>query len=121
MCWHGRTNVVDVHFDIAFKQRSKLLGGYATVAMEDRFLPNKMSKDDFEGVLARYPTVVPEKIRALDQARLHDIPAAVRLRVTARSKKNDQKLAITRQEALTLVDWKLSVPCYLPSSVVLHP
>jgi hypothetical protein len=52
----------------------------------------------FNTVLARYPTAVPDKLRALDTQRYVAIPAAVAARADAH---------LTKEEVVTLVEWKL--------------
>ncbi|KAM0715537.1 hypothetical protein Q7P37_009035 [Cladosporium fusiforme] len=70
---------------------------------------DRISKDDFEKVLSRYPETVPSKLAELEEKRLSIIPA----RLTERKAKGNAYL--TKDEVVTLVDWKLSHGTFRPS------
>ncbi|KAF2153030.1 hypothetical protein K461DRAFT_212473, partial [Myriangium duriaei CBS 260.36] len=67
-----------------------------------------ISNADFQSILDRYEPGVPDKLKSLDQKRLHDVPALL----SERRKTNDAHL--TKDEVLTLVDWKLSHGTFRP-------
>jgi hypothetical protein len=60
---------------------------------------NTITIGTFNDVLSRYPTTVPEKLRALDTLRYDTIPA----QVTAR----EGSKCLTKEEVEKLVEWKL--------------
>jgi hypothetical protein len=62
---------------------------------------DRMSKDDFEQILAQYPEVVPSKLADLEEQRLSIIPAKLKER------KAKGNVYLTKGELATLVDWKL--------------
>jgi hypothetical protein len=66
-----------------------------------------ISLSTLRDVLSRYPATVPEKLRELDTRRYDTIPAVVAARETK---------YLTKDEVVTLVEWKLYVPLTSHSS-----
>ena len=62
---------------------------------------DRISKDDFEQILAQYTETVPPKLADLEKQRLSTIPAKLK----EREAKGNAHL--TKGEVATLVDWKL--------------
>jgi hypothetical protein len=62
---------------------------------------DRISKDDFEHILAQYPKTVPPKLADLEEQRLSTIPAKLK----EREAKGNAHL--TKIQLATLVDWKL--------------
>ena len=62
---------------------------------------DRISNDDFEQILARYPETVPSKLADLEEQRLSTIPATLK----ERNAKGNAYL--TKNELAKLVDWKL--------------
>ena len=62
---------------------------------------DRISKDDFEQILAQYPKTVPSKLADLEEQRLSTIPAKLKER------KAKGNAYLTKGELATLVDWKL--------------
>lgn len=69
--------------------------------MNIKYLPDNILKEDFERLLSKYPSIVPEKLKELDESRLHTIPDALE----KRRKKGDAFLE--KDEVESLVRWKM--------------
>lgn len=69
--------------------------------MGSRLTFDRISQDDFDDILSRYPETVPSKLAELEHQRLSVIPA----RLSERKTKG--KAHLTKDEVATLVDWKL--------------
>ncbi|GAM84253.1 hypothetical protein ANO11243_022470 [Dothideomycetidae sp. 11243] len=67
--------------------------------------PDTISKSDFASIQSRYPSLVPSKLRILDNRRLHGIPSALATRSPP---------SLTKAEVSELVDWKLSHGTFRP-------
>jgi len=60
---------------------------------------NSITKQTFEEVLSRYPSAAPEKLHDLDAQRYEAIPEAIA--------KPGGREHLTKDEVVTLVEWKL--------------
>ncbi|KAK5116743.1 hypothetical protein LTR62_007417 [Meristemomyces frigidus] len=76
----------------------------ATTGTDRRF--DAITADTFAILLAQYPATVPSKIAGLEQHRLHRIPASVQARKPAH---------LTKDELVTLMEWKLAHGKFRPS------
>ncbi|KAK3670532.1 hypothetical protein LTR78_009636 [Recurvomyces mirabilis] len=74
--------------------------------MDPKHAFNEIELDTFNGLLTRYPGVVPSGLADLDQERLHTVPDTLHARVDRGLKKH---------ELVTLMDWKLSHGKFRPS------
>ncbi|PSK34516.1 hypothetical protein B9Z65_8842 [Elsinoe australis] len=79
--------------------------------MDSKYSWDSISREDFNGLLAKYTQVIPEKLKALDQKRLHDIPRALAAR---RNGKGKEAPGLEKDELLALVEWKLSHGTFRP-------
>ncbi|KAF2480113.1 hypothetical protein BDY17DRAFT_312998 [Neohortaea acidophila] len=61
----------------------------------------------FNSLLEQYPNIVPDKLHALDEQRYDTIPQAIRDR--------DGPSCLTKEELVTLVEWKLSHGKFRPA------
>lgn len=68
---------------------------------------DSISKSEFQEILSRYPSLVPEKLKALDEKRLHTIPDRVEERKHAKKDGFNVGAYLSKEEVLDLVDWKL--------------
>lgn len=71
--------------------------------MKPSELPNNISLDTFEGVVARYENQVPNDLHGLDEVRLKDVPE------TLAQRKQEGKPFLEKTEVTALVEWKLCV------------
>lgn len=72
--------------------------------MDSKYSRDSISREDFNRLLAQYPQVIPEKLKALDQKRLYDIPRALAAR---RDGKGKVAPGLEKDELVKLVEWKL--------------
>ena len=70
-------------------------------ALEERHNIGTIVADEFESLLQQYPSAVPVKLAELEKQRLDIIPQTLRDR---------EMKFITRDELITLMEWKLYVP-----------
>ncbi|KAF4551684.1 Hypothetical protein D9617_12g035720 [Elsinoe fawcettii] len=70
--------------------------------MNSNFRYDKISKATFDKLLKQYPSTIPDKLKELDQKRLHDIPEALEKRQNSKAGPH-----LTKDEVVTLVKWKL--------------
>jgi hypothetical protein len=68
--------------------------------MERRNAFSSITLKEFAATLSQYASIVPEKLRDLDEARYNTIPSRL-------SKEKDNN-SLSKSEVATLVDWKLS-------------
>ncbi|KAG8631940.1 hypothetical protein KVT40_001080 [Elsinoe batatas] len=77
--------------------------------MDNKYHWKAVAKSDFEKVLKHYPTIIPDKLKGLDQKRLVDIPKA-----THKRQNSEEGIHLTKDEVVTLVKWKLSHGTFRP-------
>lgn len=75
--------------------------------MEQHYHFDTISPEVFDNLLGQYPKVVPEKLAELEEQRLRIIPQSVRSR--------RPEAYFTKDELVTLMDWKLAHGVFRPS------
>jgi len=87
--------------------------------MGDDIIPAKRTVTEitpktFKDILEKYHSTVPEKVKDLEEERLHRIPEAL-----AKRKKDGSDAYLTWGEVVKLVDWKLYVADFISSHLPL--
>ncbi|PVI07945.1 hypothetical protein DM02DRAFT_550171 [Periconia macrospinosa] len=72
-----------------------------------------ITKRDFDTILSRYPSIVPDKLRQLDQLRYESIPATAAQRKAAQ-RDDGESTFLRKEEVEKLVEWKLSHGTFRP-------
>ena len=81
-----------------------------TLAMVGETAFNSISAKHFQHTLQQYSSIVPEKLIDLDEKRYNTIPNRLKLAKEAKT-----AVELTKDEVVTLVDWKLSHGKFRPA------